>query len=141
MFDARNALSLLNETSSCPRELFAIGEGLQLYSTVLDCISLVFSSQEGLSNENLDLWISTVGAVLDLVHKFYKEDLISDNEGVFVFQFLCLVLESFARLLRDHLPRKMHFVILLISSLSLCCISWVSCIFRLMEVILIGQET
>lgn len=106
---ARNALSLLNETSSCPRELFAIGEGLQLYSTVLDCISLVFSSQEGLSNENLDLWISTVGAVLDLVHKFYKEDLISDNEGVFVFQFLCLVLEPSARFLRDHLPRKNAF--------------------------------
>ncbi|PRQ22008.1 putative nucleolar 27S pre-rRNA processing, Urb2/Npa2 [Rosa chinensis] len=72
---ARSALSLLNKTS--------IGEGLQLYATVLDCISLVFSSQEGFSNENLDMWITTVSSVLDLGHKFYSEALVSGNEGVF----------------------------------------------------------
>ncbi|PRQ21991.1 hypothetical protein RchiOBHm_Chr6g0245361 [Rosa chinensis] len=69
---ARSALSLLNKTF--------IGEGLQLYTTVLDCIS----SQEGFSNENLDVWITTVSSVLDLGLKFYSEALVSGNEGVFV---------------------------------------------------------
>ncbi|XP_024163192.1 uncharacterized protein LOC112170216 isoform X2 [Rosa chinensis] len=91
---ARSALSLLNKTF--------IGEGLRLYTTVLDCISLVFSSQEGFSNENLDMWITTVSSVLDLGHKCYCEAPASGNEGVLVFQFLCLVLEPFARFLRAH---------------------------------------
>ncbi|KAL6213152.1 hypothetical protein ACLB2K_012599 [Fragaria x ananassa] len=106
---ARSALSLMNPTSSSPRDFFAIGEGLQLYTTVLDCISMVFSSQEGFSNENLDMWISTVSSVLDLGHKFYSEAPVSGDEGVFVSQFLCLVLEPFARFLRAHGARKNGF--------------------------------
>ncbi|XP_021819976.1 uncharacterized protein LOC110761732 [Prunus avium] len=106
---ARNALSLLNKTPSHQTDLFSIGEGLQLYNTVLDCISLVFSSHGGLSNENLDLWVSTVGAVLDLVHTFYMENLVSGNEGDFVFRFLCLVLEPFAKFFRAHPARKNGF--------------------------------
>ncbi|XP_040369829.1 uncharacterized protein LOC112186617 isoform X2 [Rosa chinensis] len=98
---ARSALSLLNKK--------IIGEGLQLYTTVLDCISLVFSSQEGFSNENLDMWIITVSSVLDLGHKFYSEAPVGGNEGVFVFRFLCLVLEPFARFLRAHAARKDGF--------------------------------
>ncbi|PQQ02293.1 uncharacterized protein Pyn_25254 [Prunus yedoensis var. nudiflora] len=106
---ARNALSLLNKTPSHQTDLFSIGEGLQLYNTVLDCISLVFSSHGGLSNENLDLWVSTVGAVLDLVHTFYMENLVSGSEGDFVFRFLCLVLEPFAKFFRAHPARKNGF--------------------------------
>ncbi|XP_048420292.1 uncharacterized protein LOC103958506 [Pyrus x bretschneideri] len=105
---ARNALSLLNKTSS-RLTLFSSSEGLQLYNTVLDCIALVFSSHGGLSNENLDLWVSTVGAVLDLVHKFYGENLACGNGGDFVFRFVSLVFEPFAKFLRAHPARKNGF--------------------------------
>ncbi|KAM1760706.1 hypothetical protein ACFX12_003553 [Malus domestica] len=98
---ARNALSLLNKTSSRPTLSFS-SEELQLYNTVLDCISLVFASHGGMSDENLDLWVSTVGAVLDLLHKFYVENLVCGNGGDFVFLFLCLVLEPFAKFFRAH---------------------------------------
>ncbi|KAM1106585.1 hypothetical protein ACFX2I_003481 [Malus domestica] len=105
---ARNALSLLNKTSSRPTLSFS-SEELQLYNTVLDCISLVFASHGGMSDENLDLWVSTVGAVLDLLHKFYVENLVCGNGGDFVFRFLCLVLEPFAKFLRAHPAWKNGF--------------------------------
>jgi hypothetical protein len=106
---AKNAASLVNNTFLCSQESFFIGEDFKLYSTVLDCICLVFSSHGGLSNENLDLWISTVEAVLDLVHKVYAKNLDSSNMGAFTLQFSCLVLEPFATFLRVHPTRKTGF--------------------------------
>ncbi|XP_050363117.1 uncharacterized protein LOC126782016 [Argentina anserina] len=106
---ARSALSLLNKASSSRGDFFAFGEGFQLYTTVLDCISLVFSSKEGFPNENLNIWISTVSSALDLGHRIFSEALVSGNDGVFVSQFLCLVLERFSRFLRSHAARKNGF--------------------------------
>ncbi|KAL6346517.1 hypothetical protein AAG906_000135 [Vitis piasezkii] len=80
---ARNALSQLNDASLHAKESFFIVEGFELYGTVLSCVSLVFSSHNGLSNENLDLWISTVDAVLELVHKIYTDNIASGNAGKF----------------------------------------------------------
>lgn len=104
---AKNAVSLVNSPLLSSQESYFIGE--ELYSIVLDCISLVFSSHGGLSNENLDLWMSTVDGVLELVHKVYVKNLDSGNMGVFAMRFSCLVLEPFAMFLRVHPTRKTGF--------------------------------
>ncbi|XP_037491861.1 uncharacterized protein LOC105643786 isoform X2 [Jatropha curcas] len=106
---SRNALSLITEMRFGSKDLVFIGEEFELYSLVLDCVSMVFSSHGGLSNENLDLWISTVRAVLELVHKIFFENLVGGNAGAFALRFSCLVLEPFARFLRVHPPRKNGF--------------------------------
>ncbi len=106
---AKDAVSLVNNTLLSSQESYFIGEGFKLYSTVLDCISLVFSSHGGLSNENLDLWLSTVDAVLELVLKVYTKNLDSGSIDVFATRFSCLVLEPFAKFLRVHPIRKMGF--------------------------------
>lgn len=106
---SRNALSLLNDTSLHSKESFFVGEGFELYSVVFDCVSLVFTSHGGVLNENLDLWISTLDAVLELVLKIYDDKLASDNSGIFVIRFSCLVLEPFSKFLRVHPCRKNGF--------------------------------
>lgn len=106
---ANHTLSLLNCVSSCPIESYFKGEGFALHRTVLDCVSLVFSSHGGLSNENLDLWLSTVVAVLELFHKIYAENLDSGNAGVYVLQLSCSIFEPFAKFLRAHPTKKNGF--------------------------------
>lgn len=106
---ARNALSQLDDSSLHAKESFFIGEGFEVYDTFLNCVSLVFSSHNGLSNENLDLWISTVGAVLELVHKVYTDNIAGGNAAKFVLQFSCLVLEPFIKFLKVHPCRKNGF--------------------------------
>lgn len=108
-FIAKNALAVLDNISSFPKELYFVGEGFELYSTVLDCMSLMFSSHGGLSNENLDLWVSTVNPVLELAHKISAENFDSGNAGVYVLQFSCLIFEPFAKFLRAHPTRKTGF--------------------------------
>ncbi|GAV60305.1 Urb2 domain-containing protein, partial [Cephalotus follicularis] len=99
---AKNALSLLKES-------FFGGQRFELYSVVIDCVSVVFSSENYLSNQNLDLWISTIDPVLQLALKIFAEDLEGGNAVVFVFRFSCLVLEPFAKFLRVHPPKKNGF--------------------------------
>lgn len=106
---ARNALSLLNENSSGSKESFSVGEGYELYSVVLDCLSLVFSSEGGLLNENLDLWISTVDPILQLVLKSHSQKSDGGCADAFFLQVSCLVLEPFAKFLRTHPTRKNGF--------------------------------
>ncbi|KAL5856044.1 hypothetical protein ACOSQ3_005879 [Xanthoceras sorbifolium] len=106
---ARNALSLMNSKSSGSKGSLFVGEGFELYSVVLDCVSLVFSSQGGLLNENLDLWVSTVDPVVELVLRIYSLNLDGGNAGAFALQFSCLVLEPFAKFLRVHPTRKNGF--------------------------------
>lgn len=106
---ARKILSLLDEKSLCSKESLFVGEGFELCNTVLDCVSLVFSSSGSLLNENLDLWVSTVDPVLDIVMKLYDQNLGGCNVGAFVLQFSCLVLEPFSRFLRVHPTRKNGF--------------------------------
>ncbi|KAJ8767566.1 hypothetical protein K2173_017910 [Erythroxylum novogranatense] len=106
---ATRAMSLLEEVSLLSRESFFFGEGFELYTVALDCISLLFLSHGNLSNENLDLWISTARSVLDLVWKVCDENLESGNAGTFAFRFCILVLEPFAKFLRVHPLRKNNF--------------------------------
>uniref|UniRef100_A0A2P2J3V6 Nucleolar 27S pre-rRNA processing Urb2/Npa2 C-terminal domain-containing protein n=1 Tax=Rhizophora mucronata TaxID=61149 RepID=A0A2P2J3V6_RHIMU len=106
---ARTALSLLVDRSINSKESFFVGEGFELYDVSLDCVSLVFSSHGGLSNENLDLWISTVRALLEIVQKVYEDSLEGGQVGIFALRFSCLVLEPFAKFLRVHPTRKSSF--------------------------------
>lgn len=108
-FIAKNALSQMDIVSSCPKEMYFIGEGFELYSTVLACMSLLFSSHGGLSNENLDLWVSTMNPVVELAHKIYAENFYNGNAGVYVLQFSCLIFEPFAKFLRAHPTKKTGF--------------------------------
>ncbi|KAI5388238.1 uncharacterized protein LOC127101398 [Lathyrus oleraceus] len=105
-FIVKNALSLLEDFSTCSEEHFKSDEKFKLYDTALDCISLVFSSHGGLSNENLDLWVETTGAVLELVLKMYNKNLDGSCVGACVFRFLWLVLQPFSKFLRVHPARK-----------------------------------
>ncbi|GLU02785.1 hypothetical protein SLE2022_200200 [Rubroshorea leprosula] len=106
---AGNVASLLSNTISSSKESMFGDEEFELYSVVLDCVSLLFSSQSGLSNENLDLWVSTTVAVIEMVHKVYIENLEGGKIGAFVLQFSCLVLEPFAKFLKVHPTRKNGF--------------------------------
>ncbi|KAF7810808.1 Urb2/Npa2 family protein [Senna tora] len=108
-FIAKNALSLLEESPIYSEESFLSGERYMLYDTALDCVSLVFSSHGGLSNENLELWVSTACVLLDLVQKMYTKHLDGSNIGVFALRFLCLVLQPFSKFLRVHPARKNGF--------------------------------
>ncbi|CAI8617175.1 unnamed protein product [Vicia faba] len=105
-FIVKNALSLLEDFSTCSEEDFKSEEKFKLYDIALDCISLVFSSHGGLSNENLDLWVETTGAVLELVLKVYDKNLDGSCVGACVFRFLWLVLQPFSKFLRVHPARK-----------------------------------
>ncbi|GMI83549.1 hypothetical protein like AT4G30150 [Hibiscus trionum] len=106
---ARNVLSLVSDPSLSSNESVFSGEEFELYGVVLDCVSLLFSFQNGLSNENLELWISNIDVVLQLVHKIYAQNLGGGNIGAFAIQFSCVVLEPFAKFLRIHPTRKNGF--------------------------------
>ncbi|XP_020202862.1 uncharacterized protein LOC109788528 isoform X2 [Cajanus cajan] len=105
-FIARDALSLLEESSVSSGELYISDERYKLYDTALDCVSLVFSSHGGLSSENLDLWVETTKVVLELVLNMYSSDLDGSKVGAFALRFLCLVLQPFSKFLMVHSARK-----------------------------------
>ncbi|KAL4320201.1 hypothetical protein GQ457_18G017920 [Hibiscus cannabinus] len=106
---ARNVLSFVSDPSLSSNESVFAGEEFELFGVVLDCVSLMFSFQNGLSNENLELWISNIDPVLKLVHKIYAQNLVGSNIGAFAIQFSCVVLEPFAKFLRIHPTRKNGF--------------------------------
>ncbi|XP_057965698.1 uncharacterized protein LOC131156202 [Malania oleifera] len=106
---ASNALSLINDASVHSKKSLFIGEGFELYSIALDCVSLVFSSCAGVLNPNLDLWILTVDAVVEAVCKIYDDNLGGGSSEAFVTRLSCLVLEAFAKFLRVHPCRKNGF--------------------------------
>lgn len=108
-FLVKNALSLLEDSSICSGESFITSERCKLYDTALDCVSLVFSSHGGLSNENLELWITTTCILLELVQNMYTHHLDRTSMGEFPLHFLCLVLQPFAKFLRVHPARKNGF--------------------------------
>ncbi|KAJ9551669.1 hypothetical protein OSB04_015714 [Centaurea solstitialis] len=82
---------------------------LMLYNTMLDCISSIFTSHGGVSNESLDLWILLVGTLLELVLKVITSKLECSKTGIIVLNWTCLVLEPFAKFLRLHPNRKNGF--------------------------------
>lgn len=105
-FIARNALSLLEDSSVRSGEHFVSDERFKLYDTALDCVSLVFSSHGGLSNENLDLWVETAGAALELVLKMYRKNFDGSSAVAFALRFSWLVLQPFSKFLSVHPARK-----------------------------------
>lgn len=82
---------------------------LTLYNTILDCISLIFTSHGGVSNENLDLWILLVGTLLDLVLKVITSNLNDTISGTIVMNLTCILLDPFIKFLRLHPNRKNGF--------------------------------
>ncbi|KAI4297717.1 hypothetical protein L6164_037592 [Bauhinia variegata] len=105
----RNALAMLEDSSIHTGEYFISCERYKLYDTVVDCVSLVFSSHGGLSNENLESWVSTIVTVLELVQKMYAKNLDGSNMGAFALRFLCTVLLPFSKFLRVHPAKKSGF--------------------------------
>lgn len=105
-FIVRNIMLLLETFSTSSEEHFKSDETFKLYETALDCVSLVFSSHGGLSNENLDLWVETTGAVLGLVQKVYDKNLGRSCVGACALRLLWLVLQPFSKFLRVHPARK-----------------------------------
>ncbi|RDX78601.1 hypothetical protein CR513_41099, partial [Mucuna pruriens] len=105
-FIARNALSLLEDSSISTGELYISDERYKLYDTILDCVSLVFSSHGGLSNDNLDLWVETAKVALELVLKMYSNNLDGSNVGAFTLRFSWSVLQPFSKFLMVHSARK-----------------------------------
>ncbi|KAL1186500.1 hypothetical protein V6Z11_A01G182200 [Gossypium hirsutum] len=106
---ARNVLSFISDPSMSSNESVFAGEGFELYGVFLDCVSLLFSFQHGLSNENLELWVSNIDVVLQLVHKIHAQNLGGGNIGAFAMRFSCVVLEPFAKFLRIQPTRKNGF--------------------------------
>ncbi|XP_059295401.1 uncharacterized protein LOC132048725 [Lycium ferocissimum] len=86
-----------------------VSEELELHTIVLDCISLVFSSHGGISNENLDLWISLISVVLEFVQKVLNDNLDGTKAGRFAKQLSCYLLEPFVKFLKVHPTRKNGF--------------------------------
>ncbi|XP_076909992.1 uncharacterized protein LOC143567460 [Bidens hawaiensis] len=82
---------------------------LMLYDTILGCISLVFVSHGGVSNENLDLWILVVGAVLELALKVITNKGEDGRSGGVVLSLACFVFEPFVKFLRLHPNKKSGF--------------------------------
>lgn len=105
-FVVRNIMLLLDAFSTSSGEHFKSDETFKLYETALDCVSLVFSSHGGLSNENLDLWVETTGAALGLVQKVYDKNLDGSCVGACALRLLWLVLQPFSKFLRVHPARK-----------------------------------
>uniref|UniRef100_A0A1J3D896 Nucleolar 27S pre-rRNA processing Urb2/Npa2 C-terminal domain-containing protein n=1 Tax=Noccaea caerulescens TaxID=107243 RepID=A0A1J3D896_NOCCA len=107
-FIAENLLSALNGLSS--EVNICDGQSFEVYSCVVDCVGLLFSSKNGMSNDNLDLWFSTAEPVLKLTHKVLAEsskDSLADD--AFVLRFSCLVLEPFSKFLMTHPTKKNGF--------------------------------
>ncbi|KAL5561130.1 hypothetical protein UlMin_030877 [Ulmus minor] len=135
---------------SQPSKISSSSEGFELYFTVLDCVSLVFSSHGGLSNENLDLWVSTILAVLELTHKIFAENLGGGDAGACVLQLSCLIFEPFAKFLRAHTTRKngfqdfidklleplLHTLGILHHQIDECCPDWRKKLLKLVEDVL-----
>ncbi|XP_050231110.1 uncharacterized protein LOC126680105 [Mercurialis annua] len=106
---SRNALLLVTETNLDCKGLIFEGDRFELYTIVVDCVSLVFLSHGGLTNQNLELWISTARDVIELVLKIYDRNLEDGNVGFFALRFCCLVLEPFGKFLKVHPARKNGF--------------------------------
>ena len=107
-FVTRHAISLLVASLSSKEELFG-GDCFKLYNIVLDCVSLVFSTHLGLSNESLDAWTSTIDAALEFLHIIYVNSLEGGDVGIFAIKFSCMMLEPFGKFLWIHPTKKTGF--------------------------------
>ncbi|XP_008457645.3 uncharacterized protein LOC103497293 [Cucumis melo] len=107
-FVIRHAISLLVASLGSKEELFG-GDCFKLYNIVLDCVSLIFSTHLGLSNENLDVWISIIEAAVEFLHIIYVNGLEGGDVGIFAIKFSCMMLEPFGKFLWIHPTKKTGF--------------------------------
>ncbi|KAG2243993.1 hypothetical protein Bca52824_094163 [Brassica carinata] len=91
-FIAGDLLSALNKALSDLGD----GHGFEAFSSVVDCVELLFSSKSGMFNDNFDLWFSAVEPVLKLTHRVLAENIKDGVADAFVLKFSCLVLEPFS---------------------------------------------
>ncbi|CAN1174858.1 hypothetical protein LINPERPRIM_LOCUS10172 [Linum perenne] len=82
---------------------------LDYRTVVFECVSSMFVSHGGLSNENLDLWVSTVQIVVGLVKQICGEKVDCGDVDIVALKFSSLVLEGFANFLKVHPTRKNGF--------------------------------
>lgn len=107
--------SIAMDASSCVNNMSIfcegtlLGERLQIYDVVLDCISMVFSFHGGVANENLDLWILLMDKVLQLTLKIVTGQLNGSKLENFILQLSCYLFEPFAKFLKVHPTRKNGF--------------------------------
>ncbi|KAF6165032.1 hypothetical protein GIB67_005121 [Kingdonia uniflora] len=106
---SENVLLLLN----CKELVFVVSE----------CAGLIFSSRGKLFNANVEMWVSTVSAVFELVHKVYSDKVVDEGASYCLLKFSAMVLEFFSSFLKVHPNPKNVFPVfadkLLESSLSL----------------------
>ncbi|XP_030531906.1 uncharacterized protein LOC115741982 isoform X2 [Rhodamnia argentea] len=107
-FIARHVLFRLNDSPMHAEESFLTDE-FELFNLMVDCVSLLYASDNVASNESLEQWISAVHTVIELVNRIFTGNLDSRKAGVLVLQFSCFVLGPFAKFLRIHPTRKSGF--------------------------------
>ncbi|CAH8322539.1 unnamed protein product [Eruca vesicaria subsp. sativa] len=95
-FIAGDLLSALNKALSSGVS-FGDGQGFEGFSSVVECVELLFSSKSGLFNDNFDLWFSAVEPVLKLTHRVLAENIKDGVADGYVLKFSCLVLEQFSK--------------------------------------------
>ncbi|XP_023634657.1 uncharacterized protein LOC17879042 isoform X2 [Capsella rubella] len=88
---------------------FRNGQGFGVYSSVVDCLGLLFSSERGMSSGSSDWWFSTVEPVLKLACKVLAENMNDSLADRYVLQISCFVLEPFSEFLMTHLTKKNEF--------------------------------
>ncbi|XP_019088743.1 PREDICTED: uncharacterized protein LOC104721844 [Camelina sativa] len=96
-----NVLAALNRSLYSEVD-FRNGEGFKVYSSVVYCLGLLFSSKSSMSSDNLDLWIPTVEPVLMLTRKVLAENMKDSLGDRYFLQLSCLVLEPFSKFLMTH---------------------------------------
>ncbi|KAH9606417.1 hypothetical protein KSS87_015060 [Heliosperma pusillum] len=106
---ARNTLHQLDHLDNDIKKSSFITTECQIYTTVNDCLKLLFNSHGRLLNGNLDLWIVTANSLLELVTKTFAHSLQDSDVGNLITELSCLVLEQFSKFLMVHPCRKNGF--------------------------------
>ncbi|KAL2937237.1 Unhealthy ribosome biogenesis protein 2-like protein [Bienertia sinuspersici] len=106
---AKSALYSFNFGVIDTKEFTFTSGKFEFFSTVKDCLKLLFSSNGRLLNENLDSWAVAVNSVLELIISLYTDNHQDSGLGNLVIEFSCLVLEPFSKFVRVHPCRKNGF--------------------------------
>ncbi|KAL5705219.1 hypothetical protein ACHQM5_023555 [Ranunculus cassubicifolius] len=101
----RNILFALNDKNT---QLITVVE-YEYYNVVCDCVVLLFSHRGRLFNANVDLWVSLVIGVVDLVQKVYAVKVAEEGMGAVLLRLSCLLLEPFVDFVRVHPTPKNVF--------------------------------
>ncbi|XP_074312982.1 uncharacterized protein LOC141648325 [Silene latifolia] len=106
---ARSTLHQLDHLDNDIKRSSFITTECQIYTTVNDCLKLLFNSHGRLLNGNLDLWTVTASSLLELVIKTFAHGLQDSDVGNLITELSCLALEQFSKFLMVHPCRKNGF--------------------------------